>query len=339
MQANPAAILINEPKALAVSVSALVVDPRGGAEVNYTWSLCPLPSSLACSDFDDRLAALDAQDVATMRAMRAIGAAGQAPRRLEANGASSYAIPPFDLVQQSMALYGKDITADLLPYYLKRDPLSVLSGVWPTVILEVRSQLGDVLTVQKRLVVALQDWSLLAPVLRQRYGVVACQGDAQPPNCVPLAPQTANTNPDLLQVLWRPESTDAAAASPIDPAAPPLPVEAGARLVLSPKFSQASFETYQALRGSAQDGALQVQQRQEELSVSWFGDSGSFNNKLTWPKFTGGLDTVYQAPDQIPSRQDGLVTLWLVGRDQRGGTVWRSVRLRIIPQNGRAAGR
>jgi hypothetical protein len=42
---------------------------------------------------------------------------------------------------------------------------------------------------------------------------------------------------------------------------------------------------------------------------------------------TRTLDTVFSAPKEPPA--DGLVSLWLVVRDGRGGAAWREVKTAV----------
>jgi len=80
-----------------------------------------------------------------------------------------------------------------------------------------------------------------------------------------------------------------------------------------------SFESYQILRSDLQTQEIEIEDAVEEPSVAWFVDRGKVQDELTWRIFTRTLDTVYTAPREAPAATSGLVTVWLVAQDQRGG--------------------
>ena len=67
-----------------------------------------------------------------------------------------------------------------------------------------------------------------------------------------------------------------------------------------------------------------VEPATETISVQWFATAGRFAESVTWPLYTKTLDTAYTAPDEAKS-----VRLWMVARDQRGGTTWREIAVEI----------
>jgi hypothetical protein len=89
------------------------------------------------------------------------------------------------------------------------------------------------------------------------------------------------------------------------------------------------LEEYQTLERDLQTNLIEVVDRTEKISVSWFTTAGSFSDSLTEVDLTKTLDTVYTAPDTPPATTGGLATVWLVARDQRGGESWEHVDLLI----------
>ena len=127
------------------------------------------------------------------------------------------------------------------------------------------------------------------------YGLRLAQGT--PPNQNPLLA-------DVVEVLA------SGASVPIDEATP-LEVHAGEELTLQARFAPGSDETYAGAPG--QPAALT-----EVLSVAWFASGGSLSEAVT------GLDkpdTVWRADEDLPA-PGGTIDLWIVGRDERGGTDW-----------------
>jgi len=119
--------------------------------------------------------------------------------------------------------------------------------------------------------------------------------------------ETPNQNPQLTGIFLVPSS---GAPTPLDEATP-LEVHAGDALTLEAEFSADSAETYAGAPG--QPATLT-----EILSASWFATGGSFSEAVTGlPK----PDTVWSANQDLPP-VGSTIDLWVVGRDNRGGTDW-----------------
>ena len=122
---------------------------------------------------------------------------------------------------------------------------------------------------------------------------------------------------------------------PPQPPPPPLELEvvelaAGESVRILPVFTEDSFEPYQSVRVDPDDQTLTVTDEVEEISVSWFATGGRVAEALTWPTLTVGHDTRYTAPPDPPPAFDRDIRLWMVARDQRGGTTWQELRIRIV---------
>jgi hypothetical protein len=334
LSATPPELLTGDPASTPTQVSALVVNPQGGP-VTYAWSLCPVQSDTACLDFDRQLAAAAPAARAALRDLRDLRAAGSADAVADPNtGAPSYAIPPFDLVAQSVAQYGVDRTADLVQYLIDLNLLNQGVGATPSVILELSDTHGSSLRSAKRFVVGVQDLAALASRLLERFGIAVCPPPpaAAPPGCVsfelPSVPRTANSNPIITGIGRATDPNNPTTYEPVSGALTTHPKE---RLRLRPILDPNALESYVTLRANLQSGTVEAEALTEEVSVSWFCSAGTLQNALTWPKFTDSLDNLYTTPDAPPAQTGGVVTLWLVARDGRGGTSWRGLQINVVP--------
>jgi hypothetical protein len=65
----------------------------------------------------------------------------------------------------------------------------------------------------------------------------------------------------------------------------------------------------------------------ESMRVSWYSNAGSFQDDRTGrseSEFETNTDNIWTAPDTA-----GVVTVWVVLRDSRGGIAWRSYRIQV----------
>ena len=326
MQASPPEILSNVPVSLDTNITALVVDPRGGP-VSYTWSLCPVQSSMACDDFDTLIYTADANTQKVLRALRAISASGTVtPTIADANAPSAYPIPPFNPRLAAMALYQNDITPAVFAYhYAYSSLLNFGLGAWPTVILEVHSSYQDAVIAQKRVVLGIADYNSIAAPLLADLGTPLCTAPQTPPGCVQFLPKVPNSNPNLAIPQASPGLLGDGTWTDVGPS---LAIAANTLVRLRPVFAANSNETYQTLRGTLQGGDLQVVPVTEMLSVSWFLTDGSIESNLTQPLLQPTLENVYTSPVTYGTAP---VALWLVARDQRGGESWRSIVIKPPP--------
>lgn len=131
---------------------------------------------------------------------------------------------------------------------------------------------------------------------------------------------------------------------PIDPAAPLL-VHAGDKLTLRALFATGSAERYTGRAGGGGDGGtMQPRMSTERLSLSWFSTAGSFGGPMFMMGGFGGMgpggdggttsdggtgmmggtgggnaDAVLTLDQNLPP-SGSTIDLWVVGRDNRGGT-------------------
>jgi len=141
---------------------------------------------------------------------------------------------------------------------------------------------------------------------------------------VNLTGEPANQNPrltDVYTVVPGSGGADAGSAdsgevlTAIDPATP-LPVHAGDVLTLRVTFAPGSAESYQ-IPGSSSTGSPMPRTVTETLNVAYFATAGSLS---------GGTSGV-ERPDRILTLDSAhlpasgtAIDLWVIGRDERGGT-------------------
>lgn len=119
------------------------------------------------------------------------------------------------------------------------------------------------------------------------------------------SPNPANQNPVLNEVLV----ARAQGQVPLEEGTP-LPVRPGDPLVLSARFAAGSAQTY--LRTGVDGTQRPVE---ETLNVNWYTTAGRFSSGSTGD----GGPTTLRLDRDLPPGNAGVVDLWAVGRDQRGG--------------------
>lgn len=355
IRAEPPEVLLDGPMPFDVQFDALVLDPRGG-EVSYRWSFCPLATDTACMDYDtkrdeseERLlemakdsGGLFAEDDVTnvmnlidgMHDTELIGTAlplveVQTPEPLywwSERGVWPYSVPRFTF----------NAPPELYLFHLFDNGLGGGLGAWPSAILEL-SKGSETILAYKRMVLGIQDLGPFAEQVAAQFGATICPAGETPdtvPDCILLKPRVANSNPVFERVQFA--YGDSAIAEFHDipmswdgDVSGTLHIPIGESIRLLPHFTEESLEEFQMLRLDINARKVEVQDRVEEMSVSWFATYGEVQDQLTWPKFTKTLDTVYEAPDEVPEGERD--TVWMVARDQRGGIAWISVELVILP--------
>ena len=325
VRAEPPAYLFDRTDA-ALTFDALVVDPLGGP-VDFSWSFCPVESLRACADFDDLNAQVAPAFQPTLTAAHALGLTGTAvpadasPDLPSADTLRPYAIATFTLPADQLAL--------LAPYYLSDQFFGFGMGIWPSAVLTL-TRPGDSVTGYKRFVASVADLSAYNDLVQSTFGYFFCP-PGQTENCIPWQPDLAvNHNPVFAGLQWSEGKTPLATWQDL-PTDGPLHVKVAASVRILPSFTPESAEPYQVLQTNLETQVVEVQPAVEDISVAWFSTAGKLQDPLTWPKFTKTLDTVYTAPDTQPQATNGLVTLWLVARDQRGGESWAHVDVMVDP--------
>lgn len=135
----------------------------------------------------------------------------------------------------------------------------------------------------------------------------------------------ANQNPMLAGVFTVVAAQDGAAdaGSPgagdtvtaLDPAIP-LVVHSGDQLTLRALFGSGSAETYQIQDPRGDAGTIMPRTVTETLSLSWFATAGSLSEGTSG---AGLPDEILKLDQHLPA-SGTAIDLWVVGRDERGGT-------------------
>jgi hypothetical protein len=312
--AEPPEVLFDRPgpagdaDAARVVWRALVADPRG-LVTTYAWRLCPAGGETPCAEGDVAPSLLDA-----LRGEAAALVQRSAAGQLEPDGARMQ-VAPFEVELPG----GLGAAALLSPGAQARNEQG---EAWPSAVLTVGDG-ADKVIAQKRVKLSpreLAQWNdVVVPVLGQPL-CAAGESDA----CLPLRPRTPNRNPTVTEVRvarGARAGTDFEALSE----GTPLEVAPGEEVRLLPVLGPEASEAYQELDATLKEHRFFVAEKTEQAVVSWFATAGTFRDELTSVPLTKTLDTVFSAPKEPPA--DGLVSLWLVVRDGRGGAAWRELRI------------
>jgi hypothetical protein len=162
-----------------------------------------------------------------------------------------------------------------------------------------------------------------------------------PPNTPCSGVQAQNTNPDLQEIDFFRQRVDGVPMDEIPPTDTPTLSVSTDKLFVQPLFNEFTAENYLLRVKNAETGMVETQCRQELLTFQFFATAGTFSpaertSKLS-PVFTTPsnghipIDAQWNMPkaDQIPA--DGLVTIWIVTRDERAGASFRSRKLMLTP--------
>lgn len=250
---------------------------------------------------------------------------------------------PADLDPASLP---EDIS-DLQLFHFFSNPVGAMLGVAPSVILTATS--GDqVLRAQKRINLAFRHpaaplslFRLFAPGLD--FGLPFCvPGEPPSPGCISVRERVPNSNPVFADIRMgmgddartRFESIRIPGYDPARPDAPPvfetIQVEAGEAIRILPVFTPDSYEPFESIGIDLETQQVQTTESEEQISVSWFVTDGRIHDQITHPVLTKGLDTAYTAADEPPAATGGVVRMWLVARDQRGGIAWQELTIVVL---------
>jgi hypothetical protein len=198
------------------------------------------------------------------------------------------------------------LTSELLMAALGQDPLGLIYGLAVTV--QVTASAGpEQAVVRKRVLVS----GRLTPE------------------------QLPNQNPIIPGVSYRKTEDDPLV--PYDPAQPPM-VRLGEKLRIQP--SPGEKQTYPTRIGDRHTGCVHTQSVTEALRFAFFASAGTFSPDVTTtepPVFrdpgpdTHRLESVYEAPKELLPGQTDLVHVWIVTRDERVGSSFIELTLRLVP--------
>lgn len=317
---EPAEVLFDRTagwSAPQVTFTALVADPRGGAPATYAWRFCPVDSAEACTNF---LALRDEAPKPLRPMLDALFA-----HSLTGTGTPA---PDKGIGLQDVAPFASSWPSELFTYHLDASALGLGNGAWPSAVLSVTEGANSV-TVQKRVTINASDLGQWNPELSATFGFSVCDAAAPTPGCLPLRPRTPNQNPAINAVAVARGSTAGLPFVPVEEAV--LVVKAKQKVRLLPSLSAAAFEAFQNIEAALQDNRLEIIEAKEQPVVSWFATAGELASDRTAAALTKTFDNLFTAPEVPPAATGGLVSVWMVVRDLRGGTGWRELRIQVVP--------
>lgn len=144
-----------------------------------------------------------------------------------------------------------------------------------------------------------------------RLGVTAQSDDDSGVYRLRLAGTMArNKNPSLASIdLVVLSNGKVVLRTPLD-ANTPLQVISGTSMVLRATFTPDSAETYTVVNGDGTTRSVT-----ETLTAQWFASGGSLDNETSG----ADVDETFTADKHLPPA-GGVIDLWVVGHDERGGT-------------------
>jgi hypothetical protein len=153
-----------------------------------------------------------------------------------------------------------------------------------------------------------------------------------------LAPdQVANKNPIITRLSYRTEENGPATDFDLaDPLRAPPTVSLGGELWLEPEKGET--EKYLARNYDRATAQLLTEEATEALRYAFFATAGSFSpgSTTTDPPVLRDnpvidLKSKYEAPATLDPGQSDLVHIWVVTRDERAGSSWVKVAVRLVP--------
>ena len=343
-----------------VSFEALVVHPDK-KPVNYTWQFCAAESSQGCTDLQSLLPPWQEDFVdfgffcglviahtdgpifpeplteerwntilTHIEDLYATEQSGIADAVVSEPATLRYAIPSFEVT----------LFEDLALFHCMSDILGTTVGWWPSAILTVSDDEKSIVA-QKRVTLSINDLATdqKGEFFAEIFGAPICT-DEITTECVPYKnsgtkENSLNVNPEI-EVIQKGE--DDLATSPFCDLTGnvitndcelelPLKTEVKKPFRIKPVMTKESTQFYQVIETSIAERKLIVSDRKEMASISWFVTDGTIQEELTWPKFTKTLDTVFTPPKEVSTKHDGLIWVWMVARDQRGGLTWYELPL------------
>jgi hypothetical protein len=131
----------------------------------------------------------------------------------------------------------------------------------------------------------------------------------------PLSPNPRNQNPALTGIFVVP-SADAGAdmQTALDETMPPE-IHRGEQIALRALVTPESTETYLVYDGDPR--TTEPRAVTEQIRVAWYTTAGTFSNNVTGNEKP---DTTLTMDEHVPEASGTVVDLWVVARDERGGS-------------------
>ena len=165
--------------------------------------------------------------------------------------------------------------------------------------------------------------------------------DLVPPDTACSGVQVPNMNPDLQDIGFFRHRVDGIPGDEYgDPYIPTVSI-ANDELYVQPTFNEFAAEPYLLRVRNANTGTIETQCRKELLTFQFFATAGTFSpeertselSPVLTPPDNGHIpiDSQYKPPKLAELPADGLVTIWVVTRDERAGASWSSRKLVLAP--------
>jgi hypothetical protein len=146
--------------------------------------------------------------------------------------------------------------------------------------------------------------------------------------------QVANTNPVLTSIdLFRQRVDGMPADEWTTGTTPTVSISAKDELFVRPSYDPASIEHYLLRVKNLATGVIETQCHHELLTFQFFATAGTFSpatrtSELSVLRTSDNgyvpLDSQYDVPKAADIPADGVVTIWIVARDERAGASWLS---------------
>ena len=174
-------------------------------------------------------------------------------------------------------------------------------------------------------------WPLLPPDLAQ-VGP-ALDGGECPPTQIP------NRNPELMDVGFFHKRTDGIPSDPYAAGQTPAISVATDELYVQPAYDPSAAEYYRLRRRDDNTGEIKTECDHETLIFQFFATAGTFapaERTSVLPAIFDQtarvpLDSQYKPPKGDALPKDGVVTIWVVTRDERAGASWTSRKIMVMP--------
>jgi hypothetical protein len=134
---------------------------------------------------------------------------------------------------------------------------------------------------------------------------------------------TLNVNPAIDQLTWQQGGTDPAVVSRVETGAAAIQVQNGQTVTFSLSWTADSVETYPAYDILSRS----IQYHREAMRVAWYATGGTFEHDVTGRSES---ETDVFAANTWKSSSAGLIHLWIVLHDSRGGTDFAAFDLEVI---------
>ena len=158
------------------------------------------------------------------------------------------------------------------------------------------------------------------------------------PDCP--ATQTPNANPVLTSIDLFRDRQNGMPADQWTTGTPTVSLSAGDQLFVRPSYDPASVEKYLLRVKNADTGLVETQCHHELLTFQFFATSGTFSppertSELPVVRTANNgyipLDSQWNPPNAADIPAGGVVTIWIVARDERAGAGWTSTTFVVQP--------